>query len=963
MTNPTTEYKTWVYANLPSGMTYEESTQRFFVNEKSFFDYWHAKWYLDYITKFGFSGATEGEAPVATGGIADQTYTQGEVITPLNVASDFTGSGITYALAPTSYDITSVGLSINTSTGFITGTPTVTVSGVSVVVRGTNAFGFDDTAFSLTVNAAATTVENQAAEFGDGENAPYVPRDTSGALVPLASYDSLVAGDLEGFTPAISSGGLWFGSGNGAPANAVLRCTLVAGGTVDITVTESANTETFNDLDAWLTALNGAALTEEKALRAGTYNAAMERKRVRKTVDNTASWSAPTGLDSGNWTIGRPCTGENAAVNLCGMEFGSGTADYPHYVRLRFFISETPQIADDGGTGALTGGLSSAWRLDKGTHVAITDCILGHAGVTTGTSLNNFKGIVADDGYVWLENLTLNGFIKSVQGQFDGSSLIRNVHSVRCIEDSFYFTKCDGLLLEDCASYDKLFPFNEPVPIVGITRGNPTIIEVADTLGLNTNENIALVGINGTLGDLLNNRSPSCSTVTATTFTIGIDTTSADAWDELSGQVYIGTNKHGDHIQMPAPAAAGDQDNVTIRRFRGYRGNPGVPFGQDGQGLHLGLPGGAWNPAYARNNFTLEDSVFEVAGNNGANIQGVVGGRVRGNTWAPVIGIPHAGIGDVWIDENCQDLEFYDNTATAFSIHPSATFKVSRNNQELPTLSDYDAEFPSAGDLAIMAAAYVDPPTHPEADYDAGTAYVSKTNGTLDLASPKAGIFGVDYSAKTSLDPWGSHKAATEAFATDAAFGGLQEPVSIGASERYLTMRFDVTPDFTAADVAGLSDIYLCGLAGRRIALRIDVSDGSFDIFIHNGTSYQILPVSSLTVADATRQTIILSVDYGGVASATGTAEVWVDGTSEQETFTATTGFIDSGRKVTLVEPNASFPFVGEIYSAEVWRAHTADGDVSIGALGLPSYRVIGHTGGAYLEMGDSYDDNGTWKV
>lgn len=91
-------------------------------------------------------------APVASGGIADQSYAQGSAISTLDVSSDFTGSGITYALAPSSASLPA-GLSL-ASNGQITGTPTAEAAQVNIVVRGTNSGGFADTAFGVTITAA-----------------------------------------------------------------------------------------------------------------------------------------------------------------------------------------------------------------------------------------------------------------------------------------------------------------------------------------------------------------------------------------------------------------------------------------------------------------------------------------------------------------------------------------------------------------------------------------------------------------------------------------------------------------------------------------------------------------------------------------------------------------------------------------------------------------------------------------
>jgi hypothetical protein len=50
------DYKNYVRANLPAGMTIAD--QYFFVNDERFTNYIKAEWYLQYITKFGFNGGS-----------------------------------------------------------------------------------------------------------------------------------------------------------------------------------------------------------------------------------------------------------------------------------------------------------------------------------------------------------------------------------------------------------------------------------------------------------------------------------------------------------------------------------------------------------------------------------------------------------------------------------------------------------------------------------------------------------------------------------------------------------------------------------------------------------------------------------------------------------------------------------------------------------------------------------------
>ena len=144
-----------------------------------------------------------GIAPTATGGVADQTFTLNEAITPLDVAADFTGSApITYALAPAS-DALPAGLSLS-SAGEISGTPTEEVGPVNIEVRGTNADGSDDTAFEVTVEAAFTP----ANLFTSGTGVFYDVQDLSSMNTePDQSGSTPTVGDAVRFIADKSGGG------------------------------------------------------------------------------------------------------------------------------------------------------------------------------------------------------------------------------------------------------------------------------------------------------------------------------------------------------------------------------------------------------------------------------------------------------------------------------------------------------------------------------------------------------------------------------------------------------------------------------------------------------------------------------------------------------------------------------------------------------------------------------------
>lgn len=91
-------------------------------------------------------------APTVGNNLNDLSLVQNTAMASVDLSVDFTGSGITYALAPTS-DALPAGVTLS-SAGILSGTPTETVTARNIIVRGTNTEDFADSAFSLDVLAS-----------------------------------------------------------------------------------------------------------------------------------------------------------------------------------------------------------------------------------------------------------------------------------------------------------------------------------------------------------------------------------------------------------------------------------------------------------------------------------------------------------------------------------------------------------------------------------------------------------------------------------------------------------------------------------------------------------------------------------------------------------------------------------------------------------------------------------------
>ncbi len=151
------------------------------------------------------------------------------------------------------------------------------VTALSITLTATNANGAVTTAAAKAVTpGAAAGMAAQTAQFGDGLNARYQPYDAGGVPVTVTGTPTLVSGSAGGFTASVSDGGLYFGAGSGAPNGATYRCTLTAGGTVDIivqTVTNARSVATSADMVSAITAMRTASQSTDWTLllRGGQY--------------------------------------------------------------------------------------------------------------------------------------------------------------------------------------------------------------------------------------------------------------------------------------------------------------------------------------------------------------------------------------------------------------------------------------------------------------------------------------------------------------------------------------------------------------------------------------------------------------------------------------------------------------------------------------------------------------------
>lgn len=110
------DWKNGVINNLPVGMTYDTDTFRFVVNEKGFFSYQRAKWYLDYIRR-------QGAIPemVTDGLLSEWRFSEGTGST----VADSAGSNDIDLTTPTSPNVSWTAKGVSLASGLVQ-TPSIT---------------------------------------------------------------------------------------------------------------------------------------------------------------------------------------------------------------------------------------------------------------------------------------------------------------------------------------------------------------------------------------------------------------------------------------------------------------------------------------------------------------------------------------------------------------------------------------------------------------------------------------------------------------------------------------------------------------------------------------------------------------------------------------------------------------------------------------------------------------------
>jgi sugar lactone lactonase YvrE len=235
------------------------------------------------ITGYNFAGSSTCSpftincvlAPTITYTGSPFVYTVGAAITPLTPA--LTGAPTSIAISPNL--TTNTGLSFNTTTGVISGTPTNSSSATTYTIIATNPYSTGSTTISIAVVAAATISYTPSTNnYTAGTTiTPLVPTSTNVAGQSFGAGAALTGGtlnepDAEAFD---ASGNLWvayYGSGTVAEYNAsgayVTSFTPTGGSPSGIVFDSSGNMYVLSEATGFIYKYN-TSLTKTATLRPG----------------------------------------------------------------------------------------------------------------------------------------------------------------------------------------------------------------------------------------------------------------------------------------------------------------------------------------------------------------------------------------------------------------------------------------------------------------------------------------------------------------------------------------------------------------------------------------------------------------------------------------------------------------------------------------------------------------------
>ncbi len=316
-------------------------------------------------------------------------YTKGMAITP-NMPSNTGGAVVSYGVAPA----LPAGLSLSTTTGIISGTPTAITATASYVVTATNAAGSTTDSVSITVNDAAPTgltySANPAAYTKGVAITPNTPSSSGGAVLSYSVTPALPAGlslstttgIISGTPTAVTATGSYVVTATNSGGHAMASVSITVNDVAPSNLTYSANPAKYT---------KGVAITPNTPTSSG---GAVVSYGVAPALPAGLSLSTTTGIISGtptavtaqaNYVVTATNSGGTATASVTitvndaaptGLTYSVNPAIYTKGVAI---TPNTPTssggaVVSYGVTPALPAGLSlsTTTGIISGTPTAIT---------------------------------------------------------------------------------------------------------------------------------------------------------------------------------------------------------------------------------------------------------------------------------------------------------------------------------------------------------------------------------------------------------------------------------------------------------------------------------------------------------------------------------------------------------------------------------------------------------------
>ncbi|RTM11593.1 MAG: hypothetical protein EKK33_21045 [Bradyrhizobiaceae bacterium] len=480
--------------------------------------------------------------PTATQSVASKALT---VNTAAASFTPVTGSGGTaplgYAIAPTLPS----GLSFNTATGAITGTPTVTSGATTYTVTVTDANSATaSNTFSLTVNSSVTATQSVASK-------------TLTQNQPSANFTPVTGG---GGTPAYT-----YGVSPSLPSGLTLN---TSSGAITGTPTATSGSATYT---VTVTDANGATASNTFTLAVNSAVTATQSVASKTLTQNVAATSF-TPVTGGN---GTPSLTYSVAPSLpAGLSLNTGTGA----------ITGTPTVTSGATTYTVTvtdsnsATASNTFSLTVNTAVTATQSV-SSATVTVNTAITTFTPVTGGGGttprsYAISPTLPTGLSFNTGNGQVSGTPTVTSSTTTYTVtvtdsnsgtaSNTFQLT-VNGPLSATQAIASKVLTVNTPVtsftPVTGAGGTSPLSYGVAPALPAGLAFNTSSGAITGT----------PTATSGATTYTVTVtDANSATASNTFSLAV------NGAVTATQAVASTTLTANQTVTPFTPVTGGGGT---------------------------------------------------------------------------------------------------------------------------------------------------------------------------------------------------------------------------------------------------------------------------------------------------------------------------------------------------------------------------------------------------